>query len=262
MDYRAELSELLQQFQARVLELVRCRVMSAARSSGSNRATGTSTDGTKMPRPKAEARKCTTPDCGAAVLAKGLCPRCYQRDYQRRKRAGETAPRKLGDGFKPTLPAVGDRMVPKRPKRKPQEDGPIAEATAEPKAPTSEPKQRKEKPRSPSVITARSRAAIERTKLARAELDAIIATDEPDPETDALPVVEFGPPKLTRAAREAIEAAEEAGEEYVPLEPRKHPRLHCSFCQEDGHQRGQCPDLRANIQSVVEESSIVTASLP
>ena len=269
MDLHAELAEQLRKFQAQILELVRCHVMSAVRSSVSISVIGTSTDGTKMPRPKAEALECSTSDCGAVVLAKGLCRRCYSRDYQKRKRSGETTPRALGDGYKPPLPAVGDRMFPKRPKRKrplaplnPQGDGPIAEATAKPKALTSEPKQHKEKPRSPSMITARSRAAIERTKLARAELDGLIATDEPDPEFDSLPVVEFGPPKLTRAAREAIEAAEDAGEDYVPPEPRKHPRLHCSFCQEDGHQRGQCPELRANISSVVEESSIVTATTP
>lgn len=213
-----------------------------------------------MARPKAEAKKCSTVDCNAAVLAKGLCSRCYNRDYQRRKREGKTAPRKLGDGFKPTLPEVGG-IAPRRAKR-PQEDGPISTSENLPSESPTHPKKRAEKPRSPSVISARSRAAIERTKLTRAALDAIIATDEPDPEIDSLPVVDFGPPRLTRAAREAIEAAEESGEEYVPEEPRKHPRLRCSECQKDGHQAPQCPDLRTRIRDIVEESSNVTAIAP
>jgi len=79
----------------------------------------------------------------------------------------------------------------KKPKKPPQGPRPVP-ARLKTKAPTEELK---------SGLSAKARSALDRTKAARATNDRIIASLEPDPEWDALPVIE------ARGSRRAVASA-------------------------------------------------------
>lgn len=78
------------------------------------------------------------------------------------------------------------------------------------KLPKGQKKPRKRAQRT-AKISAKSREILVRTNAERARRDAIIATDTPMPEIDALPVVELGPPR--RKPRRTRMGGEETAEE-------------------------------------------------